>query len=80
MAQSFMSNAAIRLHPVEWSSGTGCGVAASFLSAQRLEGGVAEVLKNNTLLRELQERARKHTPLEWTISGKVHPSASAVNK
>lgn len=31
MATSFLVNAASRLHPIEWSSGTAVGVAAAYM-------------------------------------------------
>lgn len=68
MAQSFLANAATRLHPIEWSSGTAAGVAAADMarngrnSRQELEQ-----------IERLQALVRKKTPTEWTIDGKLYP-------
>jgi len=68
MSQSFMANAATRLHPIEWSTGTAAGVAA------------ADMARNGRTSREefahiaaLQTLVRKKTPLEWTIDGETIP-------
>lgn len=72
MAQSFLANAATRLHPIEWSSGTAAGVAA------------ADMARNGRSSREeldqiekLQALVRRKTPTEWTIDGKTFPGAGA---
>ncbi|AMV37447.1 FAD-dependent oxidoreductase [Planctomyces sp. SH-PL62] len=72
MAQSFLANAATRLHPIEWSSGTAAGVAA------------ADMARNGRTSREeleqiehLQALVRRKTPTEWTIEGKLYPDPEA---
>ena len=68
MAQSFMANAATRLHPIEWSTGTAAGVAAADMarngrtSREELAG-----------IAELQTLVRKKTPIEWTIGSETIP-------
>lgn len=72
MAQSFLANAATRLHPVEWSSGTAAGVAAADMA--RSGRPVRDVLEN---IEQLQALVRKKTPTEWTIEGRIYPGPDA---
>lgn len=72
MAQSFLANAATRLHPIEWSTGTAAGVAA------------ADMVRNGRdsrgeldRIEELQALVRQKTPIEWTIDGKTYPGTGA---
>jgi hypothetical protein len=62
MAQSFLANSATRLHPIEWSSGTACGIAAAEMarSGRTSAGMLADVTR-------LQELVRKATPIDWTL-------------
>lgn len=62
MAQSFLANSATRLHPIEWSSGTGCGIAAAemALSGRTSAAMLADITR-------LQERVSKVTPIDWTL-------------
>ena len=66
MAQSFLANSATRLHPIEWSSGTACGIAA----AQMAESGRTsrEILDD---IGTLQARVREATPIDWTIPEEI---------
>ena len=72
MAQSFLANAATRLHPIEWSSGTAAGVAAADMarngrsSRQELEQ-----------IEALQQLVSQKTPIVWTIDGKTYPGTGA---
>lgn len=62
MAQSFLANSATRLHPIEWSSGTACGIAAAEMaSSGRTSAGLAADVAR------LQARVRAATPIDWTI-------------
>ena len=36
MAQSYLTNSAIRMHPTEWASGTGAGAAAAYMVMNRI--------------------------------------------
>lgn len=69
MAQSFMVNAALRLHPIEWSSGTAAGVAAAFMANEGRNS--AQVYGR---LPDLQTKVRAYTPIEWTIGGAPLPA------
>lgn len=62
MAQSFLANSATRLHPIEWSSGTACGIAAAEMA---LTGRTSAALLADVA--RLQERVRQETPIDWTI-------------
>lgn len=72
MAQSFLANAATRLHPIEWSTGTAAGVAAADMafngrtSRQELEQ-----------IEPLQALVSRKTPIVWTIDGKTYPGTGA---
>ncbi|APW62320.1 FAD-dependent oxidoreductase [Paludisphaera borealis] len=68
MAQSFLANAATRLHPIEWSSGTAAGVAAADM-ARNGRSSLDEIGR----IEELQALVRRKTPTEWTIDGKTYP-------
>jgi len=69
IAQSFLVNAATRLHPVEWSSGTGAGVVAAFMVNNGIET-TSEALK---YVSQIQERVKLYTPIQWTINGTKYP-------
>jgi hypothetical protein len=68
MAQSFLANAATRLHPIEWSTGTAAGTAAAFMA--RTGRTSRQTLDHIT---ELQELVRGRTPIDWTIDGVRYP-------
>lgn len=70
MAQSFLVNAATRLHPVEWASGTAAGVAAAFMISRDLES-TRQVLP---LIAQLQSRVAAYTPIRWNVSGTLYPN------
>ncbi|KAL9643031.1 hypothetical protein ABK040_010722 [Willaertia magna] len=69
LAQSFLTNAATRLHPVEWSSGTATGVAAAFMVKNQLFN-TRDVLKN---ISSLQKEVEQYTPIRWTINNQKYP-------
>jgi hypothetical protein len=71
MAQSFLVNSAVRLHPVEFSIGQAGGVAGAYAVQNNLQN-VAEML-NEQHLRRVQSIAKEFTPLSWTINGKRYP-------
>ena len=62
MAQDFLTNAATRLHPIEFNSGTAAGVAAVFMNQW--------VLSSTTMLKSSNDVALRvkanHAPIEWT--------------
>jgi len=69
MAQSFLTNSATRLHPVEWCSGTAAGVAAAYIAANKITTQDAFLQ-----IQKLQPLIEKYTPLKWTINDKLHPN------
>jgi len=69
MAMSFLSNAAIRLHPCEWASGTAAGVSASYMAKNNIQT-TKEALSQIT---QIQELSAKYTPSRWTIKGMLYP-------
>ncbi len=69
MAQSFLANAATRLHPVEWSSGTAAGAAAAFM----VQRGFMDTKHPLTEIKDLQAVVEKYTPIRWTIDGNLYP-------
>lgn len=62
MAQTFMANSAIRLHPIEWSSGCAAGAAASYLVKEdkTTREGLDSIIN-------IQSVVRGHTPIDWQI-------------
>lgn len=75
MAQSFLANAATRLHPIEWSTGTAVGVAASAMS--RSEWTALQALEH---IAEVQNLVRVKTPIDWTINGVIYPKADELTE
>jgi hypothetical protein len=71
MAQSFLVNSAVRLHPVEFSIGQAAGVVGSYAVHNKLPN-VAEMLKEEHL-RRVQSIVKEFTPTSWTIDGKRYP-------
>ena len=72
MAQSFLVNAATRVHPVEWSSGTAAGAAAAFMSANEVYS-TYNVVYDATIMQEVQEAVSEYTPISWYIEGEYYP-------
>ena len=66
MSQTNAANAATRLHPVEFSSGTAGGIFASYMIKNNLEstGDVCENCSNDEYC-ELQNLIQKYQPIEW---------------
>ncbi|QDV74693.1 FAD-dependent oxidoreductase [Botrimarina mediterranea] len=62
MAQTFLANSATRLHPIEWSSGTACGVVAAHIAQNNLT--TIEVLDDYERLRM---KISRRTPVDWTL-------------
>ncbi|MBI5532043.1 MAG: FAD-dependent oxidoreductase [Deltaproteobacteria bacterium] len=74
MAQSFRANAAIRLHPIEFSSGIGAGAAA----ATMVSAGIDDTRSLVEHYAWVQTRVKKYAPISWTIQGKQLPGAGEV--
>jgi hypothetical protein len=72
MAQSFLVNSAVRLHPVEFSIGQAAGVVGAYAVENNLQS-VAEMLKEEHL-RRVQSIVKEFTPLSWTINGTRYPN------
>jgi|GEM_PF-596154 len=72
MAQSFQANAAIRLHPIEFSSGIGAGAAAATMVLQ----GIANTRTLVARYAEVQARVVKYAPVDWTVNGVTYPRPS----
>lgn len=66
MAQSFLANAATRLHPSEWSSGVAAGAAAVFMIEHKLDSTM-DVYKNVNVLQDLLTSSSVGSPLTWTL-------------
>lgn len=69
MAQSFQANAATRLHPIEWATGTAAGVAAARMAKS---GRDSRAMLGE--IEELQRAIRPLTPIDWTIDGRTIPA------
>ncbi len=72
MAQSFLVNSAVRLHPVEFSIGQAAGVVGSYAVQNNLRS-VAEML-NEEHLKRVQSMVKEFTPMSWTINGTRYPN------
>jgi len=71
MAQSFLVNSAVRLHPVEFSIGQAAGVVGAYAVDHNLKS-VADMLEADHLKR-LQSIVKVFTPTSWTINGTRYP-------
>jgi len=71
MAQTFLVNAAVRLHPVEFSGGQAAGVASAYAVQNNLQN-VADLLQEAHLGR-VQSLVKQFTPMSWTINGTRYP-------
>ena len=63
MAQTFHANAATRLHPVEWHSGTAAGVAAAMMVGKGWS--TRDVYEH---ISELQDNVINYAPITWTLN------------
>jgi len=72
MAQSFLVNAAVRLHPVEFSIGQAAGVVGAYAVHHTEIKNVSEML-DELHLRRIQSIVKQFTPMSWTINGKRYP-------
>ncbi|MBS2017602.1 MAG: FAD-dependent oxidoreductase [Deltaproteobacteria bacterium] len=70
MAQSFLANAATRLHPIEWATGTAAGAASAHMAKWGLTSRAALVA-----IDDIQTVVRAKTPIDWTIGGATYPRA-----
>ena len=69
MAQTNAANAATRLHPVEWSSGTSSGIFAAFLLENDISTSkvVEECTESDATYCSLQDKIVKYgNPIEWS--------------
>lgn len=64
IAQTFHTNSATRLHPIEFSSGTGAGAMASFMAQSQVTSHF--IVKSAKHVAIVQERTKKYQPIEWT--------------
>ena len=64
IAQTFHTNSATRLHPIEFSSGTGAGALASFMAQSQISAHF--IVKSSKHVGLVQERIKNYQPIEWT--------------
>merc|ERR1712100_347224 len=64
MAQSFMVNSALRMHPQEFQIGVGVGVAAAYMAAMNISSTVD--LLNASAVEAIRQRVSRRAPLQWT--------------
>lgn len=64
IAQTFHTNSATRLHPIEFASGTGAGAMASFMSQSQVSAHF--IVKSPKHIALVQERVKRYQPIEWT--------------
>lgn len=65
ISQTFLANAATRLHPVEWTTGLAAGAAAQLMVDRSWD--TTSVLRN---ISELQSSLSAISPLVWTVPQK----------
>lgn len=66
MAQTYVTNSAYRLHPIEWASGTAAGTAAALMAR---DGATNRELLQIEALRELQTDVAAQEPINWLYRG-----------
>jgi len=62
IAGTFISNAAYRLHPIEWTIGSAAGAAAGLMAR---DGKSNYALLDIPALRELQTQVNRNSPISW---------------
>ncbi len=69
MAQSFLANAATRLHPTEWSTGVAAGAAAVLMTQHATDWtrGTEDMLLHVRELQDILESPAVGSPLHWTF-------------
>lgn len=68
MAQSFLANAATRLHPTEWASGTAAGAAAYLMASDPARFPTTRAVYNEiSVLQQLLQSEVINSPLTWTL-------------
>ncbi len=65
IATTFYANAAVRVHPAEWSTGVAAGAAAALMVANDWTTG--DVAANVKALQALLQAPPLKSPLVWTI-------------
>ena len=65
MAQTQAANAATRLHPVEWASGTAAGVLAVAALDAAVSDLVAACVASDEQLCDVQRRVARLAPIDW---------------
>lgn len=73
LAQSFLMNAATRLHPIEWKTGVAAGASAAWIAERA--GRTSADLEGHS--RALRRRIKRHAPVRWHIPRHaVYPTKS----
>ncbi len=69
IAQSFLANAATRLHPTEWSTGVAAGATAALLRDEKHYGwsSTEDVLREVGRLQAVLLMDEIRSPLQWTL-------------
>jgi hypothetical protein len=68
MAQSYFVNAATRLHPIEWASGTAAGVAAAHMAKFSIGSELAL-----QAIGDIQAQVARYAPLSWKVGNQQIP-------
>ena len=76
MAQSFMINSAIRMHPEEFQVGVGAGAAAAEMAVGARELKSTRELLEPSIVKAVQARILKHAPLKRSKNNAAGPKAS----
>ena len=49
MANSFMLSSALRMHPIEWTTGTAAGVSAAFMRKEQLPANAGGKIRKSLI-------------------------------
>lgn len=66
IAQTYITNTAYRLHPIEWQSGSAAGTAAALMERDDL---LNYHLLEFPAIRELQQEVALNAPIHWAYTG-----------
>ncbi|CAF1265342.1 unnamed protein product [Didymodactylos carnosus] len=70
IAQTFLVNAATRLHPIEFSVGQAGGVTAAYAILNEIRTTAELVAQHSDRIRNM---VKIYTPTSWTINGTLYP-------
>lgn len=74
-ATTYITNAAYRLHPIEWSAGSAAGNAAAYMFLNSIPNSDLMIYEN---LRSIQSSISENSPISWAAyDSMIHPGKCA---